>query len=172
MFDDTFFEKPARRSQKDLNIVPILDMLVTIIFFLLSTAGFLEYTKLTVPPSATSVAAPTKTEPPLSPRMYLVQSGADLRLVFAWTGGRPGQKSATIAGQGEDRRKSLLEQAKRFSGDFLESHPGEKTVQLGLGPDVPYQDLVTLMDGVRDALPDMVLISYDDAVGRASGSGA
>ena len=169
MLED-FFEKPERRHQKDLNIVPILDMLVTIIFFLLTTAGFMEFTKLTVPPSATTVASPSKPEPPLSPRIFVVEAKDGVRLLMSWRGGNPGQKSATISDPDPEKaRIELVEKAKEFSKDFAKAHPGEKTIQIGLGSKVPYQQLIAVMDGVRDQLPDMVLISYGDAEARASG---
>ena len=169
MFDE-FFQKPERRHQKDLNIVPILDMLVTIIFFLLTTAGFLEFTKLTVPPSATTVASPSKPEPPLAPKIFVVNSGSGVRLVMVWAGRNPGQKSANIQSTDpEDRRLKLLENAKKFTSEFTKTYPGEKTIQIGLGSRVAYQELITVMDGVRDLMPDMVLISYGEAEARTGG---
>lgn len=46
---------------------------------------------------------------------------------------------------------------------FKEKYPEEKTVQIGMQSSVPYQWLITAMDGVRDILPDVVLTSYQFA---------
>ena len=68
MIDEILQKRPKKRM-KDLNIVPILDMLTTVIFFLLMSTSFIEYTKLTLPPASTISSANSSAVPPVAPKM-------------------------------------------------------------------------------------------------------
>lgn len=164
---DGIFTKQHRRHVKDLNIVPILDMLTTIIFFLLLSTSFLEFTKVTVPPSQTSVSVSTATTLPVAPKMLLVERSEGLRMVLTWGGEKPGETMETIrADSDQKRRVDIIEAGRKLTSDFAKTHPSEKTLQLGLGARVKYQDLISAMDGVRDSMPDIVLISHHEAEAR------
>ena len=164
---DGIFEKRHRRHIKDLNIVPILDMLTTVIFFLLMSTSFLEFTKLTVPPSQTTAASGAATAPPLSPKLVLVQRAEGLKLLLTWGGAAPGEAIETLkASNPDERRERVLEASRKLVEAFAKEHPSEKTLQLGLGARIPYQDLISAMDGARETLPDIVLISHHEAEAR------
>jgi len=60
-----------KKHVQDLNIVPILDMLTTVIFFLLMSTTFMEYTKLTLPPAASVVATGKNATQPMNPKLLL-----------------------------------------------------------------------------------------------------
>jgi biopolymer transport protein ExbD len=165
------FEKPHRRHVTELNIVPILDMLVTVIFFLLLSTSFIEFTKLTVPPSRVSTITEPLAPPPIAPKMLLVKRGESLRMILTWTGKAPGEVNEIYKAEAPEKHNSgLQELSKRVLTDFTTKFPTEKTLQLGLGSNVAYQDLVSVMDGARDLLPDIVLISYNEAEARARGT--
>jgi len=162
------FPKPHRRRIQELNIVPILDMLTTVIFFLLLSTSFIEFNKLTVPPSRVSTITDPIAPPPMQPKMILVRKGDGRRLLMTWAGKTPGERSEII---GPDIvGAALVELSKKVITDFSEKYPGEKSLQLGLGSDVAYQDLVAVMDGAREHMPDIVLISYQEAEARARGT--
>jgi hypothetical protein len=53
----------------------------------------------------------------------------------------------------------VRKQAEKFSAKF----PGEKTLQVSLERNLPYQSLISVMDGAREKFPDIVLVSYHEA---------
>ena len=169
----SFSKKTPKRHIKHLNIVPILDMLTTVIFFLLLSTSFMEYTKITVPPSMTSVVTVSTPQPPaISPKLLGVNRQGKLQIVLTWTGKTPGQAMESVTlDDPKERRKQILELTTKLIAKFSENYPKEKTIQIGLGQDVPYQDLISLMDGTREKLPDVVLISYNEAEARTNGIG-
>ena len=163
---DDFFERPQRKPVRDLNLVPVIDMFTTVLFFLLLSTSFYGFTKLTVPPSKVSVNTDPLVPPPLSARL-LVAPGPEgnLSVVMSWVGAEPGKLEATATQETlEPKVKGLVEQ-------FSQKHPMERTVQLGLAPGVNYQALIWAMDGARQKLPDIVLISPEDALARLGSGG-
>ena len=166
---DDYFPKRHKRRIVELNIVPILDMLTTVIFFLLLSTSFMEYTKLTVPPSGASVITDPLVPPPLGPRLILFRSsGKELRAMLTWSGAKPGEAQETVSISDLDgTRLSLLTATRKLSKEFLVKFPKEKTLQIGLDAKLPYQYLIAGMDGVRDSLPDIVLISPAEVAARS-----
>ena len=170
---DGIFEKKPRRHIQDLNIVPILDMLTTVIFFLLLSTSFMEYTKHTVPPSATATVTTTSSELPLAPKLlYFGQKGFS-KLLLRWGGKQPGEDSFVIRKDTStlEGRNELVSLSAKMVQKFSKEHPDEKTVQLGLAGKLPYQDLISVMDAVRPSMPDVVLISYAEAEAVGQGVG-
>ncbi|MCM2323815.1 MAG: biopolymer transporter ExbD [Oligoflexia bacterium] len=164
---EQIFQKRPKRHIKDLNIVPILDMLTTVIFFLLMSTSFIEYTKLTVPPSQVSVSSSPVKDPPVTPKMLLAGSEANLKVLLTW-GGRKAGEAIELINEPDPalRREALLKATQKLSQNFILAHPDEKTLQLALTSKLPYQDLISMMDGVRESLPDIVLISPAEAEAR------
>jgi biopolymer transport protein ExbD len=169
MIDELFIERKQRHG-KDLNIVPILDMMTTVIFFLLMSTSFLQYTKLTVPPATASAPPADAATRPLSPRIVLSNGsskdahGARLKLALSWEGTSPGKKEEYLdQGDPGQLRPALMRVAGQLSSDFVHEHPGERTIRVGLSGNLAYQDLISIMDGVRPNLPDVVLLSYAEA---------
>lgn len=162
---DGMFSKSHRRETPDLNIVPILDMLVCVIFFLILTTSFMKYTKQTVPPSAVSTITNPVAPPPLTPKLMCVKSktGTGLRLLLTWSGTNPGQLDKETSAEVDD----VLNNSKEIIDSFMQKFPSEKTIQIGLGADVSYQTLITIMDAAKEKMPDMILFSYQEAQARA-----
>ncbi len=151
---DEILQKRPRKKAKDLNIVPILDMLVTVIFFLLMSTSFMEYTKLTLPPASTVSAPNTNTAPPVAPKLAVHSQGNGYLITLLWNGEKPGQKSLSAD------EATVLSKTQEILKEFSLRYPKEKTLQLALGQFVKYQVLISVMDGARDYTPDMVLTSY------------
>jgi biopolymer transport protein ExbD len=161
---DEILQHRKRRSVQELNIVPILDMLTTVIFFLLLSTSFLEYVKLTVPPSAVTFSKPESVPLATAPKIFLVSGNRSFRLILSWSGKKAGVLEREIAtGDPLQTRKQLLLKSEELAQAFSKMNPSEKTVQLGLGSNVPFQHLVSVMDGLHSSLPDVVLISYREA---------
>lgn len=151
MFDmDT---KVPRRAIPGINIVPILDMMTMIIFFLVVTANFIDFTKVTVPPSATVTVSDPLRPPPLSPKVIGKQIDGKLILQISWSGAEPGadREEMTInrkLGPVESAQE-IVRTAEKLIQRFKSRFPAEATYQLGLASNVDYQSLISIMDGIQ-----------------------
>ena len=162
------FSKAKKSTIPDLNIVPVLDMLISVIFFLLLTTSFLQFTKQSVPPSSLKGVSDPQVPPPVTPKVFAIKVPEGLKIVLKWAGAKPGYKAKVIvlpANMSRDQeRKELNDTVAELVNEFTAEYPHEKTLQIGLGADVAYQDLVTIMDGVKEKMPDMVLLSYEESL--------
>ncbi len=161
---DSYFPRRKSKNIEELNIVPILDMFVSVIFFLLLSTSFLALTKNTVPPSATVTSATPDKIPPVSPKIFFKKTADKYVLSLQWRGVKPGKKKIqrsheVVTEEPEEFLKELREMIQKWAVDF----PKEKTVQLSLSRNVEYENLILLMDAVRQTLPDIVLVSYDES---------
>lgn len=171
MFDEVFEGKRSKSAQLDLNVVPILDMLISVIFFLLLTTTFVGYTKLALPPSGVSTITDPVAPPPLNPKLVAAaKSTSEIKLVLIWEGAQPGHDSKLVSYSDlNSLRNNMLEATKEMIKKFVEKNPTQKTIQIGLASELNYQTMVTMMDGARELLPDPVLISYTDAEAITTG---
>jgi biopolymer transport protein ExbD len=160
------FPMGKRRGISDLNVVPILDMLICVIFFLLLGTSFMEYTKQSLPPSSVSSVSDPALRP-LAPQLTAIESSKNIQMTLSWTGNSPGkvvvEMPATRGDDADPKRADLLHSISQMIDDFSAKFPTEKTLRIGLGANVPYQTLITIMDAVKEKMPDMVLFSYDEA---------
>ena len=161
---DDFFVKPERKAIRELNLVPVIDMFTTVIFFLILSTSFFAFTKLTVPPAKVSVNTDPLTPPPMSTKLVLGSgSNGGVRILLSWVGQSPGQDSRTVG-------KEVVEaEVRSIVEAFKKRFPQERTVQLGMVPSLGYQILIHAMDGARESLPDLVLISPEEAAARIAG---
>ena len=156
MLEDILQKRPKKHIQ-DLNIVPILDMLTTVIFFLLMSTSFIEYTKLTLPPASTSSAPIEQKDPPVAPKVFVTEKVKDQYSIrLQWGGGHPGQQVT------ETDETNIIPKTQELLKTFSQRYPKEKTLQISMGKLVKYQALISVMDGARDFTPDMVLMSYSE----------
>lgn len=162
--DDFFPGKRNRRIQLDLNVVPILDMLVCIIFFLLLSTSFVGYTKLTLPPSGVSTITEPLAPPPLNPKLLIAGGEKELKVVLTWEGASPGHRIKKLNYENiYQEQEKVTADLKLILEEFVADHAQQKTLQLGMASSVPYQVLINAMDSARELLPDQVLISYQEA---------
>ena len=159
------FDEVHRRHTPEPELVPILDALTCIIFFLMYTTTFMELTSLTLPPSAVSrVKADSQSDStPTTPKLFVNIENQRIDLLLKWTGKSPGQVKKTLVRSHPDRySKTLEDEVEKIVKDFAAKYPDEKTIQLGFAERATYQELVTVMDGIRNKIQDIVLISPDD----------
>lgn len=162
MFDD-FFEKPHKRKIDELNVVPILDMLMSVIFFLLLSTTLIGYTKLEIPPAKISEESQLQAVP-LSPKLMVRDKGDHYELQLKWQGERPStlvEKVDRVPGD-TNLEKNIRESSEKLASEFLDLYPQEKTIQVGLAEMVNYQVLISVMDGLKTRMQDVVLFSYLD----------
>lgn len=166
---DDLFAREKPRSTIDLNVVPIMDMLICVIFFLLLSTTFMGFTNLQVPPSAvTTISEPTRPEP-LAPKMMAYIRDNSLQIRLEWKGAKPGAQTALVPPQHlEGRALTVQEETRAMVKKFKDQYPGENTLQMSLSAEIPYQILIAMMDGAREQLPDVVLYSYSEVDARTS----
>ncbi len=163
MFED--FDSVSHKAHiPEPELVPILDALVSVIFFLLLSTTFIELTKITVPPSQTSVVTDPVMPPPTTPKLYIkVEGEKTLQLKLKWAGQNPDQIKKTVSRAPENARSREVETAaldivKEFKAKF----PAEKSIQMIFSETATYQELISVMDGVRVEIQDIVLLSPED----------
>lgn len=167
---DEMFSREHRRNQIDLNIVPIMDMLICVIFFLLLSTTFMGFTNLQVPPSSvtTVMSEPGKTEP-LAPKMMAFIRDNALQIRLEWRGAKPGAQTAQVAPKNlVGRAMTVQDETRALVKKFKDQYPNENTLQMSLSAEIPYQILIAMMDGAREQLPDVVLYSYNEVDARTS----
>ncbi len=153
----------------ELNITAFLDMMSTILFFLLLSVSFVNMTSLTLPPAAKSLLKNPFAAAPLSPKIYLFSlDDQSLRLVVSWKGAEPGEFKEDIARVASDKvNENLIILSTKLVSALLQKYPAEKSVQLSLASDVNYQELVSVMDGIRAKISEIVLLSYEESHAKA-----
>ena len=169
------FERAEKRHMAHPNLVPIIDLFTCIIFFLLLSTSFIALTKITVPPSKVSTITDPIAPPPLAPKILLTDVGPQFKLTLFWAGATPGQDILLIPKSGDlsslEMQTRVLGTTQKLARQFNQRYPDEKGIQLGLGGGIPYQLLLSTMDGLKDVLPDVILISHEEAEARASQGG-
>src|SRR5688572_28183869 len=116
--DEELFQRRPPRSVQELNIVPVLDMLVTVIFFLLLATGFTRFTHIGVPPVTTG-PTPASSKTPELPRLFLTQDGTALRVRLSWEGASAGGWSESVDSASPARREEILRKSSALAERFL-----------------------------------------------------
>lgn len=159
-----------RKHTPEPDLVPILDGLTAVIFFLLLSVSFVGLTKVTLPPSASSVST-SSDDRPLSGRLRAYTQGGTVLLRLEWLGKNPGSyKESVLRGEPSKKNKALLETAKDLTEKFKQKYPNESTLQLALAENMTYQEMISIMDGALLNIKDIALSSYHDAT-RSEESG-
>ena len=132
------FDYMSRRTKKgipDLNVVPILDMLISVIFFLILTTTFLQLTKESVPPSSVTTITNPVVPPPVAARFICIDKNNKTELILSWSGEHPGQLHKEVDQAdpaSDDSRNAILLATQDMITQFSNQYPNEKTLQLGL----------------------------------------
>jgi biopolymer transport protein ExbD len=159
------FAELHRRHNPEPELVPILDALTCIIFFLMYTTTFMELTSVTLPPSAVSMvskADSTKTVP-VSPKLFVDIKDQTIVIILKWTGSSPGTLSKKLDRTKPERYSQELQKiVEDLIADFAKKFPNEKSMQVALAERGTYQELISVMDGITKTVPDVVLLSPDD----------
>lgn len=160
MFD---FEPKSSRELPEPDLVPILDGLVSVIFFLLLSISFIGLTKLTLPPSANAIVPLDTGKTPVSPKMRVTQEKTNLLVELFWNTGILESSSFRVAREGGQHvHQELISKVSDIVVAFKEKFPEEKAIQLVMDPNLNYQELISVMDGIRSHVDDIVLNSYKE----------
>ena len=162
---------PRRKSREmiELNITSLLDMMSTILFFLLLSVSFMGMTSLTLPPSAKKTVKNPFAEKPLAPKVFAFPvTGGYLRIILAWQGKEPGEIVRDVPRVSSDQiNNSLVTLMTKTVNQFLTKFPNESSIQMSLATDVNYQEMISIMDGIRAKISDIVLLSYEESRKKA-----
>lgn len=136
--------KRFRRHHKqpaDLDITTFMNLMVILVPFLLITAVFnqVNILEMNLPPAKNEAAPPPEAPPPL--QLEVILSKGQLQV-----GDKPGSLIKTLPlVNGQYDLKGLSELLQQLKARF----PEETAVTLLLAPDVPYDNLIQVMDTVR-----------------------
>ncbi|MBL7545479.1 MAG: biopolymer transporter ExbD [Bdellovibrionaceae bacterium] len=159
------FAELHRRHTPEPELVPILDALTCIIFFLMYTTTFMELTSLTLPPSAVSVVSKSDSSAgvPLIPKLFIDIKDQTLVLKLKWMGQAPGNVVRKLERTKPERYSAELEKTvNEIVTEFAKRFPSEKSLQIAIADRGTYQELISIMDGITKSIPDVVLLSPDD----------
>jgi len=159
------FAELHRRHTPEPELVPILDALTCIIFFLMYTTTFMELTSLTLPPSSVSVVS--KADPskgvPVIPKLFVDVVDRSIVIKLKWSGKNPGSASKKLDRNLPERYSQELQKiVETMVAEFAVKFPEEKSLQVAVAERGTYQELISVMDGVTKSVPDVVLLSPDD----------
>lgn len=163
-FDET------EQETTSVPIVPIIDMLVAIVFFLLLSTSFYDLTQQSIPANHSVQVSGAQTQPPLSPRLYISRSGRSIVCTLVWSGTKAGQRVATVAaptlvGPQPELSKKVGELINFIKTNFK----SETSIQIGLAGDLPHQTLISVLDGVAKNKMDVVLVSDAEVLAYLEG---
>ena len=159
-----FGRNKKKNDLVQVNLTPVLDMITVVIFFLLFTASFNTLTQHSVPPvMQKQVEAHDLHKPLYSILIVSIDSNGKYSLRLAWDGGEPGELAAIAhIDAGRKSFRPLVEESKKVVELFKNSYPQVDFIKVGLSSEMNYQDLISVMDGVRSVIKNIVLVSYMD----------
>ncbi len=129
------------KQPAELDITTFMNLMVILVPFLLITAVFnqVNILEMNLPPAKNEATPPPESLPPLQLELILLKDEVVINK-------KPGIKLNTFAlVEGKYDLKGISEQLKKLKADF----PNETAVTLLLDPDVPYDNLIQIMDTVR-----------------------
>lgn len=133
--------KPKKKDEK-INLVPILDAVFILIFFLLMSAQFIKIFEI-----SSNVPIVSDSEPPKDKKKPLALTlVVDTDSIVVQTG-VPSQKIKTFSKNAED--KYPLEELHQFLVDLKKKNINENEVIIEPSNNVLYEDMVLIMDAVR-----------------------
>ena len=165
---DVLLERRTRSNHHEIPLAPILDLLVIVVFFLVLSVGFVEFTKQTLPPASVSTVNDPATPPPLAPKFLITADAKNLNLLLTWQGTTAGSSEDHLTLEEAATPKKIMQKIGEMASQFKANHPEEKSIQLGLANTLTYQTMVAAMDGLQQHLPDVILMSYTDVNGLTS----
>lgn len=160
---DDFYKPVVKQSIHELSVVPILDMFISLIFFLVLSISFIPLTKLTIPPSGVSKITEPLAPPPISPKLLIKKKGISLLAELRWEGLEPGSLQEIWDKDIWQNPTLLVEKVAEMLAKKSELFRGEKTLQISLSAETELQILISVLDGSRAILPDAVLNSNAEA---------
>lgn len=141
------YRKPSRKNKskefKRLNLIPILDSVFIFIFFLLMSANFVKIFEI-----SSNVPIVSDSEPPKEQKEQLnLTLKINTNSITLHTG--TNEKQIFSAGKNEEGEYDLYTLRERLIS-LKKTHLREDTIIFMSNADISYEELVKIMDAVRD----------------------
>jgi len=138
-------EKPSRRRSKNNlanpSLVPVMDAMFTLIFFLLMSSSFLKINEI-----SSNIPFVSNDDKIQDQNLGLtIQVNTDNIQILTGTPSRPYKTISRVANGGYD-----LEQLRAELISLKKIHPKEMTALLEPVADITYEELVNIMDNIRE----------------------
>jgi biopolymer transport protein ExbD len=136
--------RKSKFIEKKLNLVPILDSVFILIFFLLLSASFLKIYEINSNvPIISSAPPPKNKKPPLALTLEI-----KLKKLIVLTGEAPQTVIKTFDWE-EQKETFPLEEIHSFIIDLKKKHPDDFTAILEPDLEVNFDNIVKIMDAIR-----------------------
>ncbi len=153
-----------------IDLVPILDALVVVIFFLVLSISFTELTKVTLPP--TQIVEESKSllqnnidlKKNTKPRLLGNFTHEKIDLVLEWDDEEIKKITESISRELHDNFL-LSRTVEKILYQYKIKYPGEKTLIISTTEDSTFQEFISIVDGAKIYFPDIVMNSYKNAEG-------
>ena len=140
----------ARREPEELNLIPIMNLFVVLIPFLLAGAAFL---RIGVIPTSLPAHNPSESDVPKTPTTVacnLVVKPQELKLTVASVSLSP-EELAALGSQWPNKNGAHdIEGLQTWLVQLKTRYPGSNTITVVPEDDIKYQDLVRVLDATRE----------------------
>lgn len=139
----------SQSQEVDLNLAPIIDCLTVLIIFILASASYLAIGILETN-LAVEGAAPPNTKPPA----IRLDIELNIKKEISIRVSGKGKLTKSIAPESDNwNRKELVSQIQQIKKQW----PDTQQAVLSATDDVPYKDVVAMMETLRPELPSILL---------------
>jgi biopolymer transport protein TolR len=139
----------VRKTEFDLNIVPIVDCLTILLTFMLASGAFFSLGVLEIGVAGPSSASAEKKEFPIDLTLEL-NAGKSMTLAVS---GKMRKRIPLAAFEGQWNFSKLTEELTKFA----EEYPEVKSVNLLANQDLEYHEIVKAMEATKKSHPDVLL---------------
>ena len=166
MFRTPSSRRKSAQQEVQLNLVPMLDALVTLVSFLLLTMGYMAISVIDTPAPMVAPAEEQiekiEKDKPLQLTAHILK---DKIIISDWSGSRENHEIKTVPSTEADAKpgdvRYDLESLHKLLITIKGRHPKEKQLILKPDADVPYEQIINVMDASRyfdktDVVPENI----------------
>ena len=172
--------KPSRRSSRDieeieLNLTPVMNLMVVLIPLLLSSATFIKIgvIDLNLPPavgsSVSQVEAPKESEKNLDLAITITEQGFFISSSLAVLKGKHNEPTIPLDENGEYNFKQLSEKLFSIKEQAINKFSDTDKVVIQAEPNINYQLLISTRDAARNFIVDNKKVPLFPEVSLAAG---
>jgi len=156
------FNPRKPRELDEPNLIPILNLFIVIIFFLIFMSSFQKLTEQALPKASVSTQQlENNDDVPLNPKLIIhTLKDETTTLLLSWEGNNPGSLAKDFIINDTEK---LKEETGLLVEEFWKEYPEEKTIQVGMSSKSKLQTLISVLDIVKDKTPSIVMISPEDS---------
>lgn len=141
--------RKSSQHQLELNLVPMLDALVTIVSFLLFSTAFMAIVVIDTPAPVLGTVDEQVENLKTKPLQLTAHIQAHQIIVSDWSGSREKHVIASITDPASGEPKHDIEQLHKILIEIKTRYPEEKKLILKPDAGIPYETIVEIMDSAR-----------------------